>query len=623
MHYTLLILAMQTSSIRTSAIALCALAGLTACEQNNLISQPNSLPDLDSETSTSAKEEAARDGAASALAATQLATQGNRPETLKPESTRIKTSLGSVPTLNSRRYLPLPRTQAVLPRLNLAPAIVPQSTWKPPASLGMVTQMPTLPTASATRQPGLMAATPSQLGATNPALASLGNGASPAATASLASPQPVGSQPVVADIADVQDHWSQPIVAALLNANIVQGFADGTFRPDAPITQDQFVGMVQRAFPDEAISSDAVRLRPGMTRAEAAKVVYQALAEQGRVAPLATLVASQSQPLESGQVTAGQVTNGEQSAGQSNPSIATSTAQPDQTAVAAFPSPSPQPVGNVPMSDAPASDVPASDAPVAATNEGGTSLRSEIAQPMLQAAVLAAEAMQPNLADANASVSADSNRSSPGVSVAVMGEVSRPGGYSLVGTDNKPTLIQAIQMAGGVTATANIRQIQVRRAGAILTVDLWQVLQTGDLDQDLALQSGDTIAIPRAADLAVEGSALSSEALDRIQVSVVGEVNKPGVLELPPNALANQAIMASGGFNRQAQKADLIRLNANGTIVRRAIAIDVAQGANDVTNPRLQNNDVILVQRSSNIAIADQWTALNPLMKILPTSTAF
>jgi protein involved in polysaccharide export with SLBB domain len=614
---------MQTSSIRTSAIALCALAGLTACEQNNLISQPNSLPDLDSETSTSAKEEAARDGAASALAATQLATQGNRPETLKPESTRIKTSLGSVPTLNSRRYLPLPRTQAVLPRLNLAPAIVPQSTWKPPASLGMVTQMPTLPTASATRQPGLMAATPSQLGATNPALASLGNGASPAATASLASPQPVGSQPVVADIADVQDHWSQPIVAALLNANIVQGFADGTFRPDAPITQDQFVGMVQRAFPDEAISSDAVRLRPGMTRAEAAKVVYQALAEQGRVAPLATLVASQSQPLESGQVTAGQVTNGEQSAGQSNPSIATSTAQPDQTAVAAFPSPSPQPVGNVPMSDAPASDVPASDAPVAATNEGGTSLRSEIAQPMLQAAVLAAEAMQPNLADANASVSADSNRSSPGVSVAVMGEVSRPGGYSLVGTDNKPTLIQAIQMAGGVTATANIRQIQVRRAGAILTVDLWQVLQTGDLDQDLALQSGDTIAIPRAADLAVEGSALSSEALDRIQVSVVGEVNKPGVLELPPNALANQAIMASGGFNRQAQKADLIRLNANGTIVRRAIAIDVAQGANDVTNPRLQNNDVILVQRSSNIAIADQWTALNPLMKILPTSTAF
>jgi protein involved in polysaccharide export with SLBB domain len=613
---------MQTSSIRTSTIALCALAGLTtACEQNNLIGQPDTRPDSDPATSNaSAREEiSARDRAASALATTQLATQSNRPETLQPESTRIKTSLGSIPTLNTRRYLPLPQTRSILPRLSLAPTLVPRSTWQPPVSLGIATPRLTTSTAS---QPS-MATVPGQPGAaTAPGL----SGSIPTANASLASSQPVGSQPVGSQpvesqpvgsqpvgsqpvesqpvtpsiASDMQGHWSQPIVTALRNADIIQSSSDGSFRPDMPITQDEFVAMVQRAFPDEAISPDSINLRPGLTRAEAAKILYQALADQGRMAPLATLVATQSQPF-----------SGNDSAeGIGQTAIANPLPQPNSAAVATSTVPLPQSaIGET------------SNVPTKADGDSETSLLSEIAQPMLQAAVLGAEALQPISSASNPDSS--ESASSSGVGVAVMGEVSRPGGYSLTGADSKPTLIRAIQMAGGVTSTANIRQILVRRAGETLTFDLWQVLQTGSLDKDLVLQSGDTIAIPKATNLplATQDNQTTPEAVDRIQVGVVGEVNNPGLLELPSNASANQAVMASGGFNRQARKADLIRLNANGTIVRQAIAVDIAKGMNALTNPRLQNNDVIMVQRSDDMAIVDQSMTLSALMKILPIAT--
>ncbi|MBI4782250.1 MAG: SLBB domain-containing protein [Oscillatoriophycideae cyanobacterium NC_groundwater_1537_Pr4_S-0.65um_50_18] len=616
---------MQISSIRNSAIALCTLAGLAACEQNNLVSQPDPSFDSDLGTSTAAaREETSAPGeAVSAQAASPLTAQSSQPERLKPESTRIKTSLGTVPTLNARRYS-LPQAQPVLPRLNSAPTVVlPRlNTWRPPVIPSA--PAPVMSTVPA-RPPGNLTASQEATASTPPANLPSSN------NAPVASSQPMGT------LADVQDHWSQPIVMALRNADIVQGFSDGSFRPDQPITQEQFVGMTQRAFPEEAISPESVRMRPDMTRAEAAKVVYQLLAERGRVAPLSTLVATQNQSLPT-------ASGGEQS----DAAIATSPNQPIDS----------------PMAIAEAS-------PRSAAADSEKSLYSEtIAQPILQAAILAAEAVQASdpvasnvpsdaapseISEAqpvaesaaqsvaesvaqstdqpeaqptapangeNASSESSDLASKVSVNVAIMGEVSRPGGYSL--TSSAPTLIQAIQMAGGISPTANIRQIQVRRAGEVLTFDLWQVLQTGNLSEDLALQSGDTIAIPKAENLAaVEGSQLTPETPDRIQVSVLGEVNNPGVLELPTHTSANQAILASGGFNRQAQKADLIRLNANGTIDWRSIAVDVAQGRNEIANPRLQNNDVILVQRTDAVANGNQQTALNPLARILPADAAF
>ncbi|MBH8560830.1 SLBB domain-containing protein [Nostoc sp. CENA67] len=208
--------------------------------------------------------------------------------------------------------------------------------------------------------------------------------------------------------------------------------------------------------------------------------------------------------------------------------------------------------------------------------------------------------------------------------VAIVGEVNRPGSY-LVTTgattggaagqaggaagSGLPTVTRAIQLAGGITSQADIRNLKIRRntrIGSEQTVDinLWQLLQSGDVNQDIVLQDGDTIVVPTATEInPAEATQLASTTLspNTIQVGVVGEVKKPGAIDIRPNSSLNQALLAAGGFNdARASRAtvDLIRLNPNGSVTKRQVKVDFSQGINEQTNPILRNNDVIVVNRS-------------------------
>lgn len=205
--------------------------------------------------------------------------------------------------------------------------------------------------------------------------------------------------------------------------------------------------------------------------------------------------------------------------------------------------------------------------------------------------------------------------------VAIIGEVNRPGSYLVTpgGTDGQgggaagsglPTVTRTIQLAGGITSQADVRNLKLRRptrAGTEQTIDinLWQLLQTGDLNQDVVVQDGDTIVIPTATEINTAEAtqlALTTLSPSKIQVGVVGEVKRPGVTDLQPNSSLNQALLAAGGFNDSRAKTatvDLIRLNPNGSVTKRAVKVDFAQGINDKTNPILRNNDVVVVNRSN------------------------
>lgn len=215
------------------------------------------------------------------------------------------------------------------------------------------------------------------------------------------------------------------------------------------------------------------------------------------------------------------------------------------------------------------------------------------------------------------------------LSIAVVGEVFRPGTYTVTGTartseagvpgsssqGSLPSVTRAIQVAGGITPTADIRRVQVRRvtrSGEEQTfeVDLWQLLQGGDLSQDAILQDHDTVYIPVAEIIDPEEAAeiaVASFSPDSIRVNVVGEVTTPGVFDVPPNTPLNQALLIAGGFNNRASResVQLVRLNPNGTVEQREVEIDFAQGIDDVSNPSLQNNDVIIVSRSGLSTISD------------------
>lgn len=44
------------------------------------------------------------------------------------------------------------------------------------------------------------------------------------------------------------NYWAKSYIEALASRNIIAGFPDGTFKPDAPVTRDQFAAIVSKAF---------------------------------------------------------------------------------------------------------------------------------------------------------------------------------------------------------------------------------------------------------------------------------------------------------------------------------------------------------------------------------------
>ncbi len=213
--------------------------------------------------------------------------------------------------------------------------------------------------------------------------------------------------------------------------------------------------------------------------------------------------------------------------------------------------------------------------------------------------------------------------------IGIIGQVNRPGVYTVSpatgNTPQKQTVTLALQSAGGITQIADVRNIQVRRPDPggmeqTIPVNIWSFLQTGDLTQDIELRDGDTVVVPQAiAFNPAEASqlAMSNLSPSTINVNVVGEVMRPGALALPPNVSLNQAILASGGFNSQrarSSRVTLIRLNPDGTVTNRTVAIDFTDGLNEETNPPLHSSDIVIVGRSSLASASDfLGTLLSPL----------
>ncbi len=246
---------------------------------------------------------------------------------------------------------------------------------------------------------------------------------------------------------------------------------------------------------------------------------------------------------------------------------------------------------------------------------------------------------------ASANFSADITKP---IGVVIVGEVNRPGPYTVSASDLRstnqqtdlsfvnidqqqgavvglPTITRALKIAGGITTEADIRRVQIRRkirggTEQTILVNLWDLLQKGDATQDVLLQEGDSVIIPTAStvDLAeVSQVATSSFAPNAISINIVGEVIRPGALQVRPSTSLHQALLTAGSFNQlraKKDKVELLRLNPNGTVSRRTIEVDFAQGLNPNNNPTLRNNDVILVARSGFTRVADNInTFLQPV----------
>jgi polysaccharide biosynthesis/export protein len=152
--------------------------------------------------------------------------------------------------------------------------------------------------------------------------------------------------------------------------------------------------------------------------------------------------------------------------------------------------------------------------------------------------------------------------------VAVLGHVVKPGQYSL---QSASTLLSLLAEAGGpVNDEAADFATVMRKDGKKFSVDL-AALFNGDPKQNLQVQGGDTIYVPRAP-----------------QFYVYGEVQKPGMYRLERNMTVSRAISAGGGLTARGSERRVVvkRRDAKGN--EQLISV---QGSD-----LLQADDVLLVK---------------------------
>jgi polysaccharide export outer membrane protein len=198
------------------------------------------------------------------------------------------------------------------------------------------------------------------------------------------------------------------------------------------------------------------------------------------------------------------------------------------------------------------------------------------------------------------------------------------------GGNSLPTVVTAIQRAGGFTLNANLADVRLQRripgdASQLreTQLNLLQLLRTGDKAQNPFLFDGDTLVIGTAStpDKEVMELAAANFSPQQINVTMVGEVVNPGRIQLPANTPVVQAVLAAGGpksFRGKRTDVELVRINRNGTATRQLISINYNQGVSGVRNPPLQDGDTVVVNRTTYAVATDALGAVSaPLNNIV------
>ena len=73
----------------------------------------------------------------------------------------------------------------------------------------------------------------------------------------LASPYIVSPDLSLPSFSDIKQHWAAEFVRRLANLNLVTGFADGTFKPDEPLSRSQYAALVVKVFNPNPIRPDS------------------------------------------------------------------------------------------------------------------------------------------------------------------------------------------------------------------------------------------------------------------------------------------------------------------------------------------------------------------------------
>jgi len=133
--------------------------------------------------------------------------------------------------------------------------------------------------------------------------------------------------------------------------------------------------------------------------------------------------------------------------------------------------------------------------------------------------------------------------------ITIMGEVESPGVLQI---EKPQPIYELISKAGGFTENSNKDNVTILRkdkkgARQILSIDMRKMLEEGDTSQNILIYKDDIIYIPK----------------DIRKITVLGEVNSPGTVDVKERLGILEVITKVGGFTDYANKNNIIIMGKN------------------------------------------------------------
>lgn len=158
--------------------------------------------------------------------------------------------------------------------------------------------------------------------------------------------------------------------------------------------------------------------------------------------------------------------------------------------------------------------------------------------------------------------------------VSVLGEVNKPGMYAI---ERGNRLMDLLAMAGGVNPSGGESAVLIKKGGneaqGRQPIDLFKLLQKGDITQNVEVGDGDIIYIPR---------------MDVFYI--YGEAQRPGSYRLQRNMTVMQALSTGGGLTQRGTQRgiQIKRKDARG------VMITINAGLSELLLP----DDVVYIKES-------------------------
>lgn len=179
--------------------------------------------------------------------------------------------------------------------------------------------------------------------------------------------------------------------------------------------------------------------------------------------------------------------------------------------------------------------------------------------------------------------------------VLVLGEAEKPGSYPLTG---ETTVLEVISQAGGLSKNSGKQLVLVRPqplvastggtvpAGTTIRRLNLDKVQAGDTSENIRVEDGDTIFIPKVN-----------------AFFVLGEVIRPGTFTLEKDTTALEAVTIAGGFTTKAAVAGtkVIRRLPDGR--QDTIPVDLSGAISANQDFRIQDGDTVLVPRGNTFFV--------------------